>query len=420
MSGLGFIVRAAIVALLFSLGTAQPAQAATGYASGNIKFYNALGNYCPTSRNCTGAKYTQAEFLSVRPARQAKVYVRDQNDVIVGQGVSSLGSGYYNIQWYSPSTPTKLRVTWHLEHSGGRFRLLKSNGTTYRLYTGDLTPILNGTTVFGNVVWGNFAAPYGPANQYDAAFRFWWDSAYWSSVLTTRFTGVKIYLNSSQCPTSCSSGSGKEIWMNEGADYSPQERIMHEMGHTASDLSHRDGDYWSMADYCYPSTGTCSWSQNSPEWKQSGLEEATASFFATVGLYGSNAVAPHTCLVSGAACSNGAYNVESGGSCVVGQDRWPLSALQTYWDLYDSQSDTGIYAADTINASYNAIVRTFGRFPNGRGSGQKNEGWGCFIIEEQGVCWPDNRDGRNMWDFSSHFQAETSLNPIVVVLNNCL
>lgn len=410
-----------LVGFMVTVGLPGAAFAANGTATGQLVFHNALGNYCPSSRDCTGAKYPQSQFNIQRPVRHTKVYVRDQNDVIVGQGTTS-ATGSFAVSWYSPSNPSALRVTWHLEHKDNRFRLLTASGTTYNLFTVYKTPVLNGgDTVFGKNYWGTSAAPYGPANQYDAAFRFSWDTIYYSNVLQARFTNVRIHLNSTYCgDASCSSGSGKEIWMVPGSDYSPQERLMHEMGHAASDLSHRDGDYWTMVDYCYPSTGSdCHWSNTTPEWSQISLEEAAATFFATVALYAANAKSPHTCRMDKAPCSTGLHDVEVGGNCATGQFRWPLTNLRAYWDMFDTRQD-GLFGLDIWSHSLDTMVNTFGRYPNGRGNREKNDGWGCPLIEDEGICWHAGLDDRTMWDYRHHLTAETGgQDPLTILYNNC-
>lgn len=396
--------------------------AAGGTVSGTLQHFNRMGNFCPTSRDCTGAKYPQSQFNTYRPIRHVKVYVRDPAGTVLGQGTTN-GSGGFSVSWFSPTLPATIHVTWHAEQKDNRFTLYNADGATWYFWTYGVPPVDGGTTALGTLAWGASGAPHDITNWYDGAHRTWWDSLFWSSRQTALFNNVSVYLGSTRCATSCANGDENKAWLDPNSAYAPHERIMHELGHIASDRGHEGGNYWQMVDYCWPGTGGgCSWNQTSPEWNQSAMEEATASTYASMGLYASNAVAPHDCLVSQAACATGAFNLEtsSGTTCAVDENRFQLTMARTFWDLYDAHADTASGFTDSASTSIDNMVQAFTRFPNGRSDRQKNEGWGCFIIEELATCWPDNRDARNMDDYRQHYFEQTGVSGNTQLRMNCL
>lgn len=417
------MIRTFLVGLAVIAAAPASAHAAAGTATGTIQHFNRMGNFCPTTRDCTGAKYPQSQFNVYRPIRHVKVYVRDQASTIIGQGITD-GAGAFSVSWYSPALPTAIHFTWHAEQKDNRFTLYDAAGATWVFWTHGVTPVDGGTTAFGTKSWGTSGSPHDITNWYDGAHREWWDSLWWSTRQTALFNNVSVYLASTDCPTSCANGDSNQVWMDPGSAYAPHERIMHELGHIASDRGHDGGNYWQMADYCWPGTGgSCDgWSQTSAEWWQTGMEEATASTYASFGLYSANAVAPHDCYASQAACATSLYNLETstGTACAANENRRQLTLARTFWDLYDSHVDTAGGFTDSASTSIDNMVQAFARFPNGRSDRQKNEGWGCFIIEELWSCWPDNRDARNMDDYRQHYFEQTGATGSSQLRMNCL
>ena len=411
-------------ALLVVIALALPgaAQAANGTASGRIMHFNRQGNFCPTTRDCTGSKYPQSQWNVNRPIRDVKVYVRDDSDAIIGQG-STDGAGNFTVSWSSPTLPAHVHVTWHGEHKDGRFVIQDANGATWVFWTFPLVAVSGGNTAFGDLVWGAPGAPHDITNIYDGAHREWWDSLWWSSRQQATYFGIRVYTGSTNCPTSCEQNN--QVWLDPGAAYTPQARVMHEMGHAASQHAHEGSGYWAMNDYCYPSTGSgCGWSYDTPEWRQPGMEEATATFYADVGLYAPNALQPHSCLSAAqAACPTGVFNLETStgpiGTCSTDEDRRPLTIMRILWDLYDTHVDCAGGFCDTVSASLDQMNNVFTAFPNGRSDGQKNEGWGCFLIEDPAFCWPDNRDAGNIYDYAAHFLAVTGMSATGALNTNC-
>ena len=92
--------------------------ASSGTVNGTMEFYQNQGNYCPTSMNCTGARYSQAQYHQYRPVKNVKVYiVRDSDQTVIGQGQSDT-SGDFSIYWTDPSSSGNVsaHILWPGEH----------------------------------------------------------------------------------------------------------------------------------------------------------------------------------------------------------------------------------------------------------------------------------------------------------------
>ena len=73
-----------IVPTLAALAVIAPSAAAFASSSGAIEgklyFYQNQGNYCPVGRDCTGAKYREAEYHTNQPIANVKVYADPPKD----------------------------------------------------------------------------------------------------------------------------------------------------------------------------------------------------------------------------------------------------------------------------------------------------------------------------------------------------
>lgn len=408
--------------VVFALHGFSPrdARAASGTATGTLLHWNKLGGFCPTSRNCTGAKYLQSEFNAARPIRHVKVYLRDQTFSIIGQGSTSY-NGTFTISWYSATLPTSVSIVWHAEHMDNRFVVLNGSGDQWVFWTGSLTPVNGGVTAFGSLQWGTSGSPSDLTNIYDGAHRMWWDSLYWSNTQQADFTSVDIRAQSTECPTGCADGDSKEIDLPVGAEFSPMARVMHEMGHVSEYIAHAKYRRY-MVEYCYPTTGSgCSWSYNSPEWLSTGLDEALADLYTTMAFYYGSAAAPHICGDSAVACATDAFNVETRtGACPANSARWPLNALRALWDMYDSNQDISGGYADGASASVNSMHDILALFPDHNWNRHVHEGWTCTWIN--GLCFPasiTDRDARNVYDYRFHYQALTGQSGQTQISMNC-
>jgi hypothetical protein len=221
-----------------------------------------------------------------------------------------------------------------------------------------------------------------------------------SNRMNAYFTGLEVRAFDNVCPTSCANGGQNRITLDTNAAYMPQARILHEMGHIASYKASRDQSYRFGGDYCWPNTNQsgCGWSLTSAEWSAANFEEGMATFLGDAALYAQNAVAPHTCITSAAACATNSFNIEtsSGSSCTSNGNRWALSVDRYLWDAYDSRID---YATDTLSRNYYEFIDTIHAFDNGNANRQKDEPW-CSWPNQNSRC---DFDGRSAVDFRENW-----------------
>lgn len=211
------------------------------------------------------------------------------------------------VNWYDPATSGNVQavVTWSPEHKDGRFKVTTPSGVPW-VFWGFTVTLTNGSSNHvGTMVWGNGAAPNQIANAYDGARRMWANSLSQSNRMLSYFSNATIKTFDDTCPTSCADGPANEIILDTASAFSPQARVMHEMGHLASFKANRDQTRSQTGQLtCFPSTAwssssaPCGWSLSDDEWAVISFEEAVATFFADVALYQSNAASPMTCLSS--------------------------------------------------------------------------------------------------------------------------
>jgi hypothetical protein len=413
----------------------------TGTATGTFKYHNKLAGYAHQTMNTTGMKYDFTQYDHQIPLRDIKVYVRDSAGNPLGVGSTNY-NGTFSVAWRAPSAPGNIRVTFHLEHKNGRFKLLRADGTTFSAFTPWKAAVAGGTTVFGNVVWGSSANPERLSHYYASAERFIWDVADLSTRLTTKFVNVTGYLEDpTTCPlTACSDDGGrKKFYLGPNMYFDMQNRMLHEMGHVASDVSHVNGWFWKIDDYNYTEAGcpatecTTGWGYEQREYYQPGGEEATAQTFADFALFFPTAVDPRICMLPGGGyCDVFSSRIElsSGALCATGRDRWMLNQMRVLWDLYDSAQDVivlpnNVPVTDLVSSgSVHSFAETLARFSHGAGGGQDLEGWNCPFLPptggaSPGVCSWGNRDARTITDFALHFNEQTGLNIGPSLTMNC-
>jgi len=382
------------ITLLFAmlaLAAATPAYAVSGTVSGRWRFFQNQGNYCdPAVRNCTGAQYLSSEYHTYQPIANSTVYIKDPDGNTIGTGVTS-DTGNFTITWSRATTPSFIQAFWHFEHRDGRFRVRSATGGRYSIWSGQLTPVVNGTLNAGDLNVGTSSSPSGLANIYDGASRMWYNALNFSSRMRANFTDLEIRAYPTECETACARGASNQILMPAGSEFSPQGRILHEMGHIASYKSKTRS--LTHGSYCYPlqevtNADQCSdgssngWSINSSEWRGVALEEGRATFFGDVSIYWNTSPDPRTCLSSSTCGSNG--GLESSPTCSGSIGRQALQADRYMWDIYDSVND----GTDTLHADYFSFFDTLAALPTGRewgesesfraSSGSSVDCWDCF------------------------------------------
>lgn len=384
-----------------------------GYVIGTLTFFNRQGNYCPSERNCTGARYPQSEYAAVLPVRDVRVYISWPNEPgnLLGAG-STDSAGNFRVSW-SDSTPNpSVDIYWEVDHKDGRFRFHNPAGSPFRYYIARNVQMNTATVSVGTAQYGSSSANADPViNAYDGAWRAW-QFLSTSNFMLDRFKGVTIEaFNSAACPTSCAYGSSKRIILDDNAAFSPQHRIMHEMGHIVTYISSRDGKKWDPAPYTRD--GTNGWFLTSPEWASASWEEGLATFYADAALYDRTAPEPYSCLSSGA-CPIGYYNVESSSrsACATDEDRWALTAMRYLRDAYDSTED---YPGETLTREGWEFIHTNNSFDPGTGETQRDEQW---AYDSNGNYWIDDPDGHSGNDWRQVW-ARWGTNSDDAYFNNC-
>jgi len=400
---------ACAAATLFASG----ASASSGTVSGGLGFFQNQGNFCPTTRVCTGAKYLQSQYNTTQPIANVKVYVERASDgATLGQGTTD-ASGNFSLAWTDSSTSgaVAVQITWYGEQKDGRFRLATTAGGRWRMWWSN-TLAASGTTFVGTGVWGSSGSPHALSNLYDGAQKMWANALSQSNRMNSYFTGVQLQaFDATACPTSCANGPNNIITIDSaGSAYTPQGRAMHEMGHIASYRGSRNQSWHQLGALDYTFGGTGGWSLNSAEFASVHFEEAVATHLADIGLYFDNASQPHTCL-SASACATGSFNLETslGTSCGVNVNRQPINADRYFWDNYDSLVD---YTGETLNRGIWEVVDTINAFDPGANNRQQNEMWNAA-----GTALDDNV-GRSAIDFRENW-ITWGTNSTTELSNNC-
>lgn len=415
MSARNSILLAAAV-LVLSAGLPEQAAASYGWVSGRLMFYNNQGNYCANDgRSCSGTRYPQSQFNVNMPIRDVKVYVRNSGNQIIGQGITD-SSGNFTLFWYNPGWGNITgNITWHGEHKDGRFAIRTSSGGTWVWWTSSRTLVNGTTTSFGTQVWGNSSSPNSLANLYDGAVRMWRDALDYSNRMRAYFTNVQIRAYDSSCPTSCATGSNKRILIDSATSaYRPQGRVLHEMGHIASYVSHPNQRRRVFVDYTRD--GVNGWNMRSAEYAGPSFEEGLATFYGDVALYWHWNPEPYSCLSSGPCARTTNNNVETSTGtrsvCAAGEERWALTTVRYLRDVYDSTS--GEWFDDDSEPYYN-FFDSVNRFSNGFDNRDKDEPWAQILW----ITYVDDRDGRSARDFRAHIEAHAGISTYFEFSRNC-
>jgi len=334
---------ACILALTISLLSRQTAAATQGVVAGQVLFWNHNGHFCPTTRECDDAYYTDADSENYTGFPRVVVQVQDPDHNVLGASAAD-EEGNFVVAWYSPTGAASFHLQWQALDYENRVRIEYASGTIVYWSTSNQT-LVNGTTP-ANPQWrdarsGSSYSPNPYANIYWAEWMMWRWSLYYSARMRSYYTNVRILAQSTVCTTSCAEGSTKRIWLDTDprTPYSPLSRVMHEMGHIASYLSSGSSvGYKETAIYDY--NGDSGWTLHSPEWGADQFEEGFATFLAIGGFYGGDSEGPLICgLVNGTACADDIQNdVEyHWHNCDYAneEDRWPLNAIRYLWDVYD-------------------------------------------------------------------------------------
>ena len=389
------IIPAVIVAAIAT--SPAIASAAGGVIAGRMLFYQNNQDYCPSTQNCDAANYVEAQYQTYQPLAELKVYVEDEAGTILGQSSTSVG-GDFRIAWYRGTAPSSVRLFWRGEHKDGRFHLRTASGARFRSVTSYFAPVVGTTSASpqrrGDIRFGSATNPPAYANLYDGAWRMWHFALSYSNRMHALFTDVEIraFGNDDSCPTSCA--GGKQVSIDSNSTFVLSDRILHELGHIASELSHP----WSTAaDYCRDEPGStqCGWSYQTAEWRSRSFEEGLATFLGDVAQFWFWAPDP----------TIGGTSREVNTACSTNESRWAQAMFQYLWDAYDDHADAGWDDAD--NVAYYAFIDTLASYCDGSGDHCASEGVA-------------NRDGRSASDFAYQMFELTGAHTTRERINNCV
>jgi hypothetical protein len=400
---------AALAVILAASLSARSAAAASGVVHGLFEYYENQGNYCPTSRDCTGSRYPESYYRTYLGVREARVYIRKgPGGSIIGMG-STNTSGHFTISWTSQSPVTDASIYVTTAHKDGVFSLRRNaDNTLFQIAGPQRIKLIPGTTAthpqeVGTWLVGSPTTPNVHFNIYAGAHRTWWYALRSSNRMVNVFTGIRVLLftdsSGDECPNSCSFPDHVKI--DDAAPFRPQARIMHELGHVAALQANPHKKLW---DFGYAGNG--GWSYNSSEWLADSFEEGFATFVADAALYRGDNPQPHSCLSSNA-CSLATYDVEaSTQSCGPGQARWPVTMMRLLRDYHDSSNESPSGSAyDDVSTPFHGMIDVYASYEPGTGNHQINEPFDSWLQ-------PDDKDGRSAsdWEFAydEYYGTDTS------------
>lgn len=449
-----------LIALVLGALLPAPAFAETGVLMGTFLFIQANGNFCPSNQNCVGTWYPQAAFNTEMPVSNAKVYVLDAsvpaNRPIIGEGRSD-DTGAWLAGWDTNGAPapSMIEVIVTATQADGRFGINNAAGQYINATVGAFPPML-GTTLFAPqvldpAVVGTVALPDDFFNSYWAGEWVWRTVMQGAGSAQANFTNVEVrgfqdtipgFLTAAGFhPTSAASGAQKRLQLDSNAAFSPQARMMHELGHIANYIAHP----FNMAmvyDWVQgaatpvkiiPNPGP--WGYDGAEWGAVSFEEAFATHYGSIAFWALNSEVPVSCwaargftcylpdpvtgardmLINTASTLEASSNVGSNNCStnpVNPEDRWPLTAMRYFWDIFDDHDEGGdAYSAG--NGTFWQHLAVLAAYKDGMGPNEIDEPWDASTPD---VTEPD---GRACASYEANFQAFTGDSTAAQRTMNC-
>jgi hypothetical protein len=410
------VIGLSVVLFALAVFTARPALAASGTVTGTIFVQIQNGQYCgpgffgdhdctgamyvkdcPPGRECQGAYNDQTRYNDWTRVKHASVYVYSVGAGYIGFGQTD-DAGYFNINWsyrYDLPHPDQSYVAWYPLNSESRFSVRYTNGSLRPYPTWTVTLQDGQTYNFLGMAWGTDDWN----NTYWAAAMAWYtnmmymgglQNQYWVEIRGFTDLAIPGFVDEA-CPTSCGLGAHK-IKLGANAGFSPQTRVMHEMGHTAIRTEKEWKGYYSGS-YDYGDGSEGEWSYDTYEYKATAWEEANASFLADSTLYWPNAPEPYTCdrgkndYCDPAGLSS--YSLELHWPCIAEGGRQPISGMRMLWDIWDDIPDGNDNVSEGSNYWWR-IWDVLSYYPAGTGATQADAPW-----DANRTTWtePDQRSG---------------------------
>jgi hypothetical protein len=422
------LLHAAIVAGVLLGAQSAFAQQNCGYVQGRLLFFQAQGNWCdaPNGFDCTGAFYLNTEVNTFQPVKEVKLKILAADNSVIGQGSTDAG-GQFVVHWCASLSQdfTQSKLQWRTDNANGRFKVTDLNGNV-QVHTTNSFGLFaaEGVRDIGDRFWGNASAPNSLDNVYDGAWKMWTNNVQNAPKMVTDFTNVQIRgftsTTGTDCPSSCADGPNKIIKLSSDSPLRPDPRVMHEMGHIVSWLSDRRKPMGTRdGSYSYSGNTPNAWALNSVEFKAAAFEEALATVFGDMALYGWWANQPFTCFPAspGAACtlpsntSSLNYDLEADANvCRADASHQIVNTIHLLWDVWDGPNNgedssnvcnCGAPGCqvwnDTDGQDFVDFVNVLANYAAGTGANQKDEPWNS---DRTKITEPEGRgyiNFRNNW-----------------------
>lgn len=412
------------------MGSAPASAVCSGTATFKVRFFQNQGNFCPTisdpTRDCSSTQYDESMFGVNQVVSGTKAYLFKTGGAAIGSGITD-ANGDVTMTWidFSCSSGSISAVmNWRFQHGDDRFAVKDITGATWSSSSSPVTLTNGATQNLGTFTKGSSATPDPLANVYDGASRMWEFALNDSAHMRSYFTGLDILAFEpsvgATCPTSCAIGTST-VRLDAAAEFKPQARIMHEMGHIASQWAHPSQNFQFGGNYNFPSgtPGGGGWSMTTSEWSHASFEEGYATFLGDRSIYWQGNDEPTTCnstsFCSNSASTNTETTVGSGLCASTGgtgstEERNALNVIRFLRDIYDTNSD---FTDDVLASSYASIIDTAEEFGTGTIDSGKNEPW------NSGLTALDDNDGHCTTDFGTAYFALTGNSAADTRVENC-
>ena len=418
------------------------AKAATGTITTTSYLWNQNGNYCPSTNACVGSIYPQVDFNSWKPVSNAKVVAYSAAGAIIGQGIMN-DAGSTTLTWTATPAPAQAFLRIYPNQKLSAFYFTDTSGSLYNAFTAPVNLVSGGNTTFPNSFIGTQVAPNPYFNAYWAGELQWRRVLSLVGLLVTNFVNVEIrgfanvipgYIDAGGIALSSRAfGPLKKIQLDTNAAYSPQGRVMHEMGHMASYLTN---PFRFGSDYTWGGGAPSQWGFTTAEFGHVSFEEAISTHYGNMTLWGDNSVTPTTCLSAGH-CYSAALvastplfgtNVEATSfpfginncstAAAAPESRWPLSATRYLWDVFDNRNDAD---GDTYSANQSGHfwqhLANLASYPAGLGFFQEDEPWAPGAGGAVVLGTAAEKDGRGVATYRLYYASSTQDTNLLRVSN---
>lgn len=400
---------AALLVLATYLSLPATAMAGGGFVAGQLTFTNRNGNFCPTVESCTGATYVQSQYNQETGIPEAMVMLFTAGGTLLAQ-TSTNASGVYIMPWNTGGTNNEnafLFIFYVQKNSRFDIRGVSNPAPTTPLSNFGSLVLTHGTTISTPQLYGGSVGVNQVANTYWAAWKEWQLLAT-SNRQLLYFTNVDILAFDTGNITGChATGScarpyfknmstGRPGWTsgqfmtivldgNAPTPFSPETRVMHEMGHVADFVSAPSAGQGRVLQTGYDRDGDSTWSWPSVEYTPTAMTEGFATFIANAAFYNGGMANPRVCEANGNGfpsqlhCWAGIFqeSIEFGpGSCPSQEGRRALASMRFFRDVFDSTNDSNDTLSFAPFQMFDAVAAvSCPSYPACYGNGQLHDSW---------------------------------------------